>query len=77
MRKKELKAVVTFHTTAEAMKFEKACKRENVKGRLITVPSEIYAGCGFALCSDLELNEKLKEVCKMENIDSEIHEIYR
>ena len=38
MRKKELKAVVTFHTTAEAMKFEKACKRENVKGHLITVP---------------------------------------
>ena len=77
MRKKELKAVVTFHTTAEAMKFEKACKMENVKGRLITVPREISAGCGFAWCSDLKLKEKLKEVCGMENIDSEIHEIYR
>ena len=77
MRKKELKAVVTFHTTAEAMKFEKACKRENVKGRLITVPREISAGCGIAWCSDLKLKEKLKEVCGMENIDSEIHEIYR
>ena len=55
MRKKELKAVVAFHTTAEAMKFEKACKREKVKGRLITIPREISAGCGFAWCSDLEL----------------------
>ena len=77
MRKKELKAVVTFHTTGETIKFEKACKRENVKGRLITVPREISAGCGFAWCSDLELKEKLREICKMENIDSEIHEIYR
>ena len=73
MRKKELKAVVAFHTTAEAMKFEKACKREKVKGRLITVPREISAGCGFAWCSDL----KLREVCKMENVNSEIYEIYR
>ena len=77
MRKKELKAVVAFHTTAEAIKFEKACKREKVKGRLITVPREISAGCGFAWCSDLELKEKLREVCKMENIDSELYEIYR
>ena len=26
MRKKELKLVVTFHTTADAMAMEKACK---------------------------------------------------
>ena len=28
MRKKELKLVVTFHTTADAMAMEKACKAE-------------------------------------------------
>ena len=29
MRKKELKLVVTFHTTADAMAMEKACKENN------------------------------------------------
>ena len=32
MRKKELKLVVTFHTTADAMAMEKACKAEEVPG---------------------------------------------
>ena len=35
MRKKELKLVVTFHTTADAMAMEKACKAEEVPGRLM------------------------------------------
>ena len=32
MRKKELKLVVTFHTTADAMAMEKACKENNTPG---------------------------------------------
>ena len=44
MRKKELKLVVTFHTTADAMAMEKACKAEEVPGRLIPVPRVISAG---------------------------------
>ena len=34
MRKKELKLVVTFHTTADAMAMEKACKENNTPGRI-------------------------------------------
>ena len=37
MRKKELKLVVTFHTTADAMAMEKACKENNTPGRIISV----------------------------------------
>ena len=48
MRKKELKLVVTFHTTADAMAMEKACKEKETEGRLIPVPREISAGCGLA-----------------------------
>lgn len=33
MRKKELKLVVTFHTTADAMAMEKACQELHVPGR--------------------------------------------
>ena len=38
MRKRELKLVVTFHTTADAMAMEKACGEHQVPGRLIPVP---------------------------------------
>ena len=54
MRKKELKLVVTFHTTADAMAMEKICKAENVPGRLIPVPRVISAGCGLAWAAPLE-----------------------
>ena len=48
MRKKELKLVVTFHTTADAMAMEKACKENNTPGRIIPVPRAISAGCGLS-----------------------------
>lgn len=51
MRKKELRLVVTFHTTADAMAMEKACKEHEVNGRLIPVPRAISAGCGLAWLS--------------------------
>ena len=48
MKKKELRLVVTFHTTADAMAMEKACKEQDVPGRIIPVPRAISAGCGLS-----------------------------
>lgn len=39
--------VITFHTTADAFGFEKACKDEGVEGSLTTVPRSVSAGCGY------------------------------
>ena len=47
MRAKELKLIVTFHTTTAAMAMEKACAAAGIPGRLIPVPREITAGCGL------------------------------
>lgn len=75
MRKKELKLVVTFHTTADAMAMEKACKECEAEGRLIPVPREISAGCGLAWCASLECKDALKEVMKGVGIQEEdMHE---
>ncbi len=50
MRKKELKIVVTFHTTADAMAMEKICKEKGIPGRLIPVSPDsvrrVWAGVG-------------------------------
>lgn len=75
MRKKELKLIVTFHTTADAMAMEKCCKEHQVPGRLIPVPREISAGCGLSWCAELEAREAVVEVMQKVGIEEEeIHE---
>ena len=54
MRKKELKTVITFETTTQAIGMESACKKNQIAGRLIPVPKEITAGCGMAWMTPLE-----------------------
>lgn len=60
MRKKELKLIVTFYTTADAMALEKYCKEQQVPGRLIPVPRAISAGCGLSWCAPLGCEEQLR-----------------
>ena len=75
MRKKELKLVVTFHTTADAMAMEKICKAENVPGRLIPVPRAISAGCGLAWAAPLEAVEQIRHIMQEKGIEQEyLHE---
>ena len=75
MRKKELKLVVTFHTTADAMAMEKACKEQNAPGRIIPVPRAISAGCGLSWCADLSDKERIAEVMQSVGIqEEETHE---
>lgn len=54
MREAKDYCIVTFHTTMDAIAFEKACKEEDIKGRLIPVPRQISAGCGLAWRADPE-----------------------
>lgn len=54
MRKKEWKVVISFHTTAEAIAMEAACREEEVPGRLIPVPRQISSGCGLAWAMPVE-----------------------
>ena len=76
MRKKELKLVVTFHTTADAMAMEKACKEKGTPGRIIPVPREISAGCGLAWCAEITDKEEILEAMKQSGIEQEeIHEV--
>ncbi len=75
MRVKELKLVITFHTTADAMAMEKACKEHEVPGRLIPVPRSISAGCGLSWCAGLSDMETIKEMMAEVGIEEEdMHE---
>ncbi len=74
MRKKELKLVATFPTTADAIAMEKYCKMSGVSGRLIPVPRSISAGCGMAWCTDIVEREHIENVAEQHGIKEEIHE---
>ncbi|MDR2586980.1 MAG: DUF3343 domain-containing protein [Coriobacteriales bacterium] len=51
MRRRQLKAVVVFASTSDAIAMESGCHAAGVAGRLIPVPTEIAADCGLAWCS--------------------------
>ncbi len=75
MRQKELKLVITFHTTADAMSFEKHCKSCDAPGRMIPVPRAITAGCGLAWCADLDDKDTL--IAVMEDLKLDKTDLYQ
>lgn len=70
MRQKELRLVVTFHTTAGAMAMEKLCKSQKIPGRLIPVPREISAGCGIAWRSEPAFRQTLEALASQAGIET-------
>ena len=48
MRAKVPKVVASFRTTHDALGAEALCREAGIPGRIIPVPTEITAGCGFA-----------------------------
>lgn len=60
MREKELRLVITFHTTAEAMAAERFCKEGGIAGRLIPVPRQLSAGCGLAWSAPMQESDRLR-----------------
>lgn len=76
MRKKEMKLVVTFHTTADAMATERVCLDEKFPGRLIPVPRTISAGCGLSWCCDESLEEQIVALLSEHQIEHEgVHHV--
>lgn len=77
MIKKELKIVVTFFTSSEAMACEKECKIAQIEGKLISAPRELTSDCGISYKTDLKYKEDIEKLLKEKNIEyDKINEIY-
>lgn len=48
MREKKNYMIITFKTTTTALAMEKKCRQSSIPGRIIPLPAEISAGCGFS-----------------------------
>ena len=75
MIEKKDKIVITFFTTAAAMKMEDICRQQGADGRIIPTPTTISADCGLAWCADPSKEAELTEI--MQKNDIAYHGIYR
>ncbi len=62
--------LLTFYTTAGAMKWEKICKEKNLPGRLIPVPRSITADCGLAWRCEISLKERLQSLASDVDVEN-------
>ena len=69
MRQKQPRLVVSFHTTAEAIATETACRRLGLEGRLISVPRSITSDCGLAWSAPPELEEPLRSTLAQNGVE--------
>ena len=71
MRMKQLRLIVTFHTTTAAMAMEKVCAERNVPGRLIPVPRDITAGCGMAWSAPPDARDVIEMTARDAGIETD------
>lgn len=71
MRIKELKLLVTFPSTVQALHMEQCCRARGMKGRLIPVPREISAGCGMAWADAVTEKQKIQKIISEAGIEIE------
>lgn len=60
----DAKLVITFHTTTQAIAWERRCRDEGLPGRLIPMPPIISAQCGLAWLITPEEQEYLLQRAK-------------
>ncbi len=53
---------VTYYTYSEAISTEYVCKNKKVKGKLVSVPRELSAGCGIAFETNIDNFDKIKKI---------------
>lgn len=68
MISQELRLVITFHCTTDAIAMEKSCKAIGAPGRLIPVPRAISASCGLSWCAELSSRTLLEEILHTQEI---------
>lgn len=71
MRRKELRVILTFPTTTDAMAMESFSLCRGVPGRLIPVPTVITAGCGMCWSAPVEARIQVEAAAKAAELRTE------
>lgn len=65
----KMKCLATFNVTSMAIMFERACRKEGLKVRIVPVPRSLSASCGLACSYSCGDEGKIKELCREKNLD--------
>ncbi len=65
------KLYITFPTTSDALGSEKFLKDSGFDIKLVPVPRELSAGCGFSVEASPDLLEKLKSALEDSDFETE------
>lgn len=68
--------VVTIDSTHLAMKLEKILLEQQIDVRIIPLPSELKASCGFSLKTKVEDAKNIVNIFSNNNIDSNLYSFY-
>ena len=71
MRAKQLRVILTFTATTDAMSMEHYCQTHGVPGRLIPVPSAISAGCGMCWSAPPEAKDAVEAAAREASLRTE------
>ncbi len=70
MRQRQLRLVVTFHTTAAAVATEALCRRMGLEGKLISVPRRLTSDCGMAWSAPPDQRQTLEDLLQRAAIET-------
>ena len=68
--------IVTIDSTHLIMKIEKILLENNMNVRIIPLPTELNASCGFSIKADIEDAQKIETLLKENNIDRELYKFF-
>ena len=69
MRERTPRLIVTFHTTAEAMATEQACRARGLVGKLVSAPRALSTDCGIAWSAPLAARDGIERAIAEERIE--------
>ncbi len=77
MRQKEMRVIVSFPATTDAMAMEAWCRSHGVPGRLIPLPTAISAGCGMCWSAPVGEREAVEQAAREAGLRwSGIHQLF-
>jgi len=68
--------IATFRTASMTIMFERTCRKEGIRSKIVPVPRSLSASCGFACEFPCEAIENIKQICETKKIEVDsFHEV--
>ena len=68
--------IATFRSTSMAIMFERVCRKEGIRSKIVPVPRSLSVSCGMACEFPCETMESIKQICETKKVEVDsFHEV--